>query len=108
MLTYRVFRSTRTVAPADKMAAPHVEMFWDTHIPRHVVEIAGARTEVTIIAGSVAGATAAAPPPSSWAARADAEVAIWHVRLEPGSSWTMPAAQLDEPGACSTASRATP
>ena len=32
------------------------------------------------------------PPPNSWAARAEADVAIWHLRFDPGARWTMPAA----------------
>ena len=36
-----------------------------------------------------------APPPRSWASRADTEVAIWHVRLEPGASWRMPAVERE-------------
>jgi quercetin 2,3-dioxygenase len=34
----------------------------------------------------------AAPPPHSWAARVDADVAIWHIRLAPDATWTVPAA----------------
>src|SRR5690606_6771120 len=28
-----------------------------------------------------------------WAARPESDVAIWHIRIEPGASWTMPAAK---------------
>ncbi|MCU1277677.1 MAG: Pirin, partial [bacterium] len=35
---------------------------------------------------------APAPPPSSWAARADADVAIWTIKMAPGARWTLPAA----------------
>jgi redox-sensitive bicupin YhaK (pirin superfamily) len=33
-----------------------------------------------------------APPPDSWAAQDDADVAIWTLRMEPGAQWTLPAA----------------
>src|SRR5204862_846552 len=29
----------------------------------------------------------------SWAARADSDVAIWSIRMEPGALWTLPPAQ---------------
>ena len=32
------------------------------------------------------------PPPDSWAAQADADVAIWTLRMAPGARWTLPAA----------------
>ncbi|RYZ47026.1 MAG: pirin family protein, partial [Myxococcaceae bacterium] len=32
------------------------------------------------------------PPPKSWAAQADSDVAIWTLKLEPGARWTLPAA----------------
>lgn len=76
----------------DKLAEPHFAMLWDADIPRvrHRSD-GGALAEVTVIAGPLEGAEPPAPPPRSWASRPDAEVAIWHVRLEPGASWRMPA-----------------
>ena len=42
---------------------------------------------VTVIAGELAGLlTPPAPPPASWASRAEADVAIWHLVLEPGAA----------------------
>ena len=32
------------------------------------------------------------PPPDSWAAQADADVAIWTLKMTPGAQWTLPAA----------------
>jgi redox-sensitive bicupin YhaK (pirin superfamily) len=32
------------------------------------------------------------PPPDSWASRADADVAIWTIKLAPGATWTLPPA----------------
>jgi redox-sensitive bicupin YhaK (pirin superfamily) len=48
-----------------------------------------------VIAGAVDDHAPPPPPPDSWAARPDAEVAIWHLDLEPGASWTLPAARHD-------------
>ncbi len=49
-----------------------------------------------MIAGTLAGHEPPAPPPSSWASRPEADVALWHVVLDPGASWTMPTAAFDD------------
>jgi redox-sensitive bicupin YhaK (pirin superfamily) len=80
------------------MSEPHFTMFWSQDIPRLSVKDAGGHiTEVAVIAGRMQGADAAplAPPPDSWAAQADADVAIWTVRMAPGARWTLPAATGD-------------
>ena len=85
------------------MSAPHFTMFWAEDIPRHTVtDSQGATTEIAVIAGRAArrGATSGdeaavqplAPPPDSWAARAEADIAIWTIRMAPGARWTLPAA----------------
>ena len=48
--------------------------------------------DITVIAGSLDSAEAPSPPPNSWASKAEADVAIWHLRFDPGARWTMPAA----------------
>ncbi len=79
-----------------KMVAPHFTMFWSENIPRHMATDArGRTTEVAVIAGQLqaAGNSALlAPPPDSWAAQAEADVAIWTIRMTPGARWTLPAA----------------
>lgn len=81
----------------DKLVEPHFSMLWDEDIPRVVATDGEGRTvEVTVIAGELAGQHPALPPPRSWARRADADVAIWHLRLEPGASWELPAARTPE------------
>jgi hypothetical protein len=88
-----------------KMSEPHFTMLWAEDIPHRLFESdGGAVTEVAVIAGRLGGApangaTAAidaaeplAPPPDSWASQADADVAIWTLRMEPGARWTLPAA----------------
>ncbi|WP_431274744.1 pirin family protein [Variovorax ureilyticus] len=84
----------------NKMAKPHFTMFWSEDVPRFTATDAeGRTTEVACIAGKVGpveGAPGAggplAPPPDSWAAEADADVAIWTLRPAPGARWTLPAA----------------
>jgi redox-sensitive bicupin YhaK (pirin superfamily) len=77
----------------DKMAEPHFAMLWDEDTPRlRHTDDAGTVTEVTVIAGRLGELTPPPPPPRSWAARPESDVAIWHLRFEPGARWTMPAA----------------
>ena len=77
-----------------KMAAPYFTMFWGPTIPRvRLTDDAGRQTEVACIAGRLATADAPLPPPpDSWAAEPDSDVAIWTLRLEPHAQWTLPAA----------------
>jgi redox-sensitive bicupin YhaK (pirin superfamily) len=78
---------------SDKMVEPHFSMFWDHDIPRHVVTDSDGRTvEVTVVAGTVGTDVALPPPPASWAARAESDVAIWHITMDEGTRWTPPRA----------------
>jgi redox-sensitive bicupin YhaK (pirin superfamily) len=77
-----------------KFADPYFTMFWDKDIPRHRATSAnGRRVEVTVVAGRLEGLEPPAPPPDSWAANPDAEVAIWSIALEQGAEWTLPPAR---------------
>jgi quercetin 2,3-dioxygenase len=76
-----------------KMADPHFTMFWNEQVPRRVFRDGeGRETEVAVIAGRLGDAAAIAPPPDSWAADAQSDVAIWTLRMQPGAAWTLPAA----------------
>jgi redox-sensitive bicupin YhaK (pirin superfamily) len=77
-----------------KMAPPHFTMFWSGQIPRKVdTDAAGRKTELAVIAGALDGAgKPLAPPPDSWAAQPQSDVAIWTITMEPGARWTLPAA----------------
>jgi redox-sensitive bicupin YhaK (pirin superfamily) len=78
----------------NKMVAPHFTMFWSQDIARVVSnDSEGRSAEVAVIAGRLSEVGAAlAPPPDSWAAQADADVAICTIRMAPGARWTLPAA----------------
>jgi redox-sensitive bicupin YhaK (pirin superfamily) len=71
-------------------------MLWSEDIPREVItDSRGASSEVTYIAGPPAGTAVARPqhpPPDSWASDPAADLAIWTIRLSPGSHWTLPGA----------------
>jgi redox-sensitive bicupin YhaK (pirin superfamily) len=88
-----LFQIWLNLPAADKMAAPHFTMLWNEDIPRLVArDPAGQSTEITVVAGSIAGLQALAPPPRSWAARPDTGVAIWLITMAPGAGWTLPPA----------------
>jgi len=75
----------------DKLVEPHFTMLWDHDIPRHVaVDDAGRTCVVTVVAGALAGLTPPPSPPHSWAARPEADLAIWHLRLDPDATWELP------------------
>lgn len=86
--------------PEDKMAPAAFKMLWSPTIPHYRHRNAtGATATVTVVAGAYTPVEQGpelvppAPPPSSWAARPDTDVAIWLVILEPGASITLPAAR---------------
>lgn len=92
-----LFQIWLNLPSADKLAPPHFAMLWGREIPRHVFsDAAGRRTEVTTVAGTLASRPAPAPPPRSWAARADSDVAIWCLKLEAGATWNLPPAEHAE------------
>jgi quercetin 2,3-dioxygenase len=73
----------------DKLVDPHFTMLWDRTIPR--LEAPG--VVVRVIAGSLGGASPPAPPPSSWASRAESDLGIWTLTLQPGATYTLPPAR---------------
>ena len=87
----------------NKMVKPHFTMLWSHTIPRLTARDEHGRIiEVAVMAGQLLqpdGTGVAevidplAPPPDSWAAQPEADVAIWTLRMDPGAQWTLPAAQ---------------
>ena len=92
-----LFQIWLNLPASDKLVDPYFTMFWAEDIPRLLIgngndDPDAATGEITVIAGSLGELRAPSPPPHSWAARAESDLAIWHVRLAAGSRWTMPAA----------------
>jgi redox-sensitive bicupin YhaK (pirin superfamily) len=88
-----LFQIWLNLPAVDKMAAPHFAMFWRDAVPViSTQDAAGRTTRVTVVAGRLGEATPQSPPPKSWAARADSDVAIWAITMAPGATWTLPAA----------------
>ena len=70
-----------------KMVEPHFSMLWDENIPKHVVD----GTEITIAAGALGEIQPPVPPPKSYAARREGNVAIWTIKMAPRARWVIPA-----------------
>jgi redox-sensitive bicupin YhaK (pirin superfamily) len=88
-----LFQIWLNLPSADKLAPPHFEMLWNRAIPQlRFLDAAQRVTEVSVVAGQLDGRRAPAPPPHSWAARPDTDVAIWSVRLQAHAHWQLPAA----------------
>lgn len=86
-----LFQIWLNLPAADKLVDPYFTMLWNERTPRvrHVDEN-GVLTEVTVIAGALGDVEPPTPPPDSWASGPDADVAVWHIRIEAGGRWTMP------------------
>lgn len=88
-----LFQIWLNLPAANKLVDPYFTMFWDEDIPRvEETDADGNVAIVTVIAGPLAGAAPHRPPPDSWASHHDSDVAIWHIDLQPGATWEMPAA----------------
>ena len=90
--TLELFQIWMNLPAADKMVDAHFTMLWDHEIPRHEAD----GVTVTVIAGSFGDVAAPTPPPASYAAHPDADVALWHVVLDAGAEWVMPRAAGDD------------
>ena len=95
--TVELFQIWMNLPASDKMVDPYFTMLWSEQIPRHThTDAAGLDTVVTVIAGEYEGLLPPAPPPASWASRAEADVSILHIVLQPGAAFTVPAAKGDD------------
>jgi len=81
--------------PAEsKMVDPHFSILWSHEIPQIKSEDQEGRTAtVTVVAGSYNGHRPPAPPPNSWAADPENDVAIWAISIDEGGTFSLPAAQ---------------
>ena len=91
--TTELFQIWLNLPADDKMVDPYFTMLWSEDIPRlDLADDEGRRGELTVIAGTVDGIRPLGAPPDSYAARSDADVAIWHLVLEPSARWSVPPA----------------
>ena len=110
--TCELFQIWVNLPAADKMVDPYFTMLWNEDLPRHIVTDREGRTaEITIIAGELAGLRPPPPPPDSWASRPEADLAIWHLVLEPGAQSSScrrrAVRRRSAPSMCSTATCAS-
>jgi quercetin 2,3-dioxygenase len=77
----------------NKMVNAHFKMLWRESIHNYThTDNNNKITTVEVIAGTLDGKKAPAPPPDSWAASPENEVAIWNIRIQAGGNWTIPKA----------------
>lgn len=87
-----MFQIWLNLPAAAKMVPPYFTMMWADATPVHrLVGDGGTTTTLTTISGSYNGMLVAEPPPDSWAGQADAEVAIWHIDMDAGARFRLPA-----------------
>ncbi len=84
-----LFQIWLNLPASDKMVDPYFTMLWGDDLLHANVGHRG-RVRLTAIAGGFDGAAPPPPPPNSWAARAEADLAIWHLVFEPGANFTLP------------------
>jgi redox-sensitive bicupin YhaK (pirin superfamily) len=87
-----LFQIWLNLPSTSKLVNPYFSMFWREQLPRiQQQDAAGREIDIDVIAGALRGVAPLAPPPDSWAARAQAELAIWTLKLAPHAEWTLPA-----------------
>jgi redox-sensitive bicupin YhaK (pirin superfamily) len=88
-----LFQLWLNLPSVDKFAEPHFSMLWNHTIPKGIEkDSAGRSTELTVVAGKLGTLSPPAPPPKSWAARTESEIAIWTLKMAAGARFTLPAA----------------
>ncbi len=89
--TLELFQIWLNLPKANKMVEPHFKMLWRERIPNYKHrDKNGKTTNVEVIAGAIQEYIAPAPPPDSWAAPTENDVAIWNIKIEANGTWTLP------------------
>lgn len=81
-----LFQIWLNLPKAKKFIEPHFKMLWHEDIPI----IKSTNATIKIIAGSYNDVYAPNPAPDSWAATVENEVAIWNMKIEPNTDFTIP------------------
>jgi redox-sensitive bicupin YhaK (pirin superfamily) len=92
--TLELFQIWLNLPAKNKLAEPYFTMLWDHDLPRR----RSPGVNVTVIAGALDGLQPLPPPPHSWGADPEADLAIWSVAMEDGAIWTAPPASSARTG----------
>ncbi|MDG1572778.1 pirin-like C-terminal cupin domain-containing protein [Robiginitalea sp. M366] len=84
--TLELFQIWLNLPAKSKRVSPYFSMLWKDQVP--IVDQDGAR--IRLVAGSLQGQNAPAPPPDSWASDAENHVVIALLELEAGGSFSLP------------------
>lgn len=88
-----LFQIWLNLPKADKMVEPHFKMLWNEQIPKIThKDTNGKITNIEVIAGTLQDKNAPTPPPDSWAAKTENEVAIWNIHMEAEATFKLPKA----------------
>jgi len=88
--TLELFQIWLNLPASRKMVNPYYRMHWAEDIPVLRSGESGKQTEVRLIVGSLEGTRALPPAPDSWAADPVNEVAVYLIRMDPGTSFFLP------------------
>jgi redox-sensitive bicupin YhaK (pirin superfamily) len=88
-----LFQIWMNLPRASKLVDPYFSMFWNETIPRVRFGEPGKEAVVSVIAGELEGQRPPRPPPDSWAARPEADVAVWTLQMQPGAAFVLPPAR---------------
>lgn len=87
-----LFQIWLNLPSAGKFVDPYFLMLWNENIPLlEIKDKQGKKVTVKVVAGNLGSESAGSPPPDSWAAADDHDVAIWVITLDPDVKWKLPA-----------------
>ena len=88
-----LFQIWLNLPKAKKMAEPHFKMMWAEDIPiQKLLDDKGKLVEIHVIAGMFNNLASLPVAPDSWAADPANEVAVWTVKMESDTKFSIPAA----------------
>lgn len=76
-----------------KNVEPHFKMMWGEKIPKITYkDLQNRETKIEVIVGNLLNTKANTPPPNSWAANPQNEVAVWNIKLQANAEFVLPKA----------------
>lgn len=78
----------------NKMVEPHFKMLWREDLPTCVQkDTNGNEIKIEVIAGKIFNCVPLSPPPDSWAADYNNDVAVWNIHMSANAQFTLPKAK---------------